>query len=63
MTINDSSITEHSFIKKEHFCESGFLSVDFFEFDSRPVTKLQAQNPLVLIDGLDGCGRDGIYLF
>jgi len=35
----------------------------FFEFDSRPSYKIAsvAQNPSVLIDGLDGYGRDGIH--
>jgi len=39
--------------------------VGFFEFDSRPSYKIAnvAQNPSVLIDGLNGNGRDGIYLF
>jgi len=36
----------------------------FFYFDSKSIYKIAsvAQNPLVLIDGLDRYGRDGIYL-
>jgi len=39
--------------------------VGFFVFDSKPSYKIAsvAQNPSVLIDGLDGYDRDGIYLF
>jgi len=46
--------------KKEHLCDKMWVSLYLIQ---SLVTKLQAQNPSVLIDGLDGYDRDGIYLF